>query len=59
MCKAESCTTAAGFVLRTVKHRQASYKLVLHGIVYEKEMFATLVFAVVFGYGVGLPWGRI
>jgi hypothetical protein len=26
MCKAESCTTAAGFVLQTVKHRQACYK---------------------------------
>jgi hypothetical protein len=27
MCKAESCTTAAGFLLRTVKRRQACYKL--------------------------------
>ena len=27
LCKAESCTTAAGFVLQTVKRRQACYKL--------------------------------
>ena len=27
MCKAESCTTAAGFVLRTLKRLWACYKL--------------------------------
>jgi hypothetical protein len=27
MCKAESCTTAAGFILQTVKRRRAPYKL--------------------------------
>ena len=26
MCKAESCTTAAGFILLTVKRRRACYK---------------------------------
>jgi hypothetical protein len=26
LCKAESCTTAAGFILRAVKRRQARYK---------------------------------
>jgi hypothetical protein len=33
--KAESCTTAAGFILQTVKRRRARYKPASHGIVAE------------------------
>ena len=32
-CKTSPATVAAGFVLRTVKRRQARYKLALHGVV--------------------------
>jgi hypothetical protein len=32
-CKAESCTTAAGCILRTVKRYQAHYMPASHGVV--------------------------
>jgi hypothetical protein len=35
LCKAESYTTAAGFILQTVKRPQARYKPASHGIVPE------------------------
>ena len=35
LCKAESYTTAAGFILQTGKRRRARYKPASHGIVPE------------------------